>query len=118
MARYNSRLIGIFQRKKTMTEEIIERVKKFSKLVQDTFSPRSKVILFGSYAKGKNTKWSDIDVAVILPRVGDRLELEIDLRIKSLQIDDRINPFVFSFKELEENSPLMWEIKKYGKKIA
>lgn len=100
-----------------MTQTIFKKLKKFIHLVQNTLSPKSKVILFGSYAKGKQKKWSDIDVAVVLPEVEDRLKLEVDLRLKSLIIDERINPFVFSRKEFQENSPLIWEIKKYGKKI-
>lgn len=100
-----------------MNKKIIDKLKKFNLLVQKTVSPKSKIILFGSYAKGKNKKWSDIDVAIIVPKVKDRLKSEIDLRVKSLQIDERINPFIFSYDELKENSPLIWEIKKYGKKI-
>lgn len=100
-----------------MNKKIIDKLKKFNLLVQNTLSIKSRVILFGSYAKGANKKWSDIDVAIILPEVKDRLKLEIDLRVKSLQIDERINPFVFSFGEMKRNSPLIWEIKKYGKII-
>lgn len=100
-----------------MTDEVITKLKRFRHFVRNTLSKESQVILFGSYAKGKNKKWSDIDVAVILPEVKDRLKLEIDLRIKSITIDERINPFVFSNKDLQYNSPLIWEIKKYGKKI-
>jgi len=100
-----------------MSEEVINKLKRFRTFVRDNLSINSQLILFGSYAKGKSKKWSDIDVAVILPEVKDRLKLEVDLRLKSISIDERINPFVFSQKELQDNSPLIWEIKKYGKKI-
>jgi len=100
-----------------MNQSLISKLKKFSTLVQNTLSPKSEVILFGSYAKGKNKKWSDIDVAIIVPKVKNRLKSEVKLRVKAIKIDERINPFVFSFDELKENSPLIWEIKKYGKKI-
>lgn len=30
-----------------------------------------KVMMYGSYAKGSPNPWSDIDVAVIIPRVSD-----------------------------------------------
>ncbi len=100
-----------------MTDEINEKLKRFSLLVKRTVSPKAKIILFGSYAKGKNKKWSDIDVAVITPYVSDRLQQEISLRMKSLDIDERITPFIFSNKELQGNSSLTWEIKKYGKPV-
>jgi uncharacterized protein len=43
--------------------------------------PVEKVILFGSYAKGAPTKYSDIDIAVISPSFAHMNELE---RIKLL----------------------------------
>ena len=92
-------------------------VKKYAKNLHKSDFPFSAIYLFGSHVTGKARKWSDIDVAVILPEVKDRLKLEVDLRLKSISIDERINPFVFSQKELQDNSPLIWEIKKYGKKI-
>ncbi len=100
-----------------MTSDISIKLRKFAALVRVEYSSKSELILFGSFAKGKNRKWSDIDVAIILPKIVDRLKSEIDLRLKSLVIDKRINPFIFTQKELQENSPLIWEIKKYGKKI-
>ncbi len=42
-----------------------ERVKTYSDVVRQNFSVR-KVILYGSYAKGRPRKHSDIDVAVVL----------------------------------------------------
>lgn len=101
-----------------MTDSVAAKLKKFSNLVKKTLSSKSKIILFGSYAKGKNKEWSDIDIAVIVPKVKNRLKSEIDLRVKSLQIDERINPFIFSYDEFNKNSPLIWEIKKYGKKVV
>lgn len=100
-----------------MTSNLSLKLKKFTQLVKVELSPKSNIILFGSFAKDENKKWSDIDIAIILPHVEDRLKMEIDLRLKSLQIDERINPFIFTYRELEGNSPLIWEIKKYGRKI-
>lgn len=87
-------------------------------IVKKNYSPDAKIILFGSYAKGKEKKWSDIDVAVILPKVKNSLDEEIKLRSLSYEVDERINPFVFSETDFRENSPLIWEIKKYGKKLS
>ena len=46
--------------------EVIELVKEYSKVVVANMNV-NKIVLFGSYAKGTNTKYSDIDVAVIVP---------------------------------------------------
>lgn len=101
-----------------MTDYINDKLKQFTFLVKETFSPETQVILFGSYAKGNSHDWSDIDVAIVTPHVKNRLQQEINLRIKSLDIDERINPFIFSSQEMQDNSPLIWEIKKYGKRLA
>lgn len=116
MVNYYSTVIGLFQ-KISMTSDISKKLKKFADLVRIEYSSKNEIILFGSFAKGKNKRWSDIDVAIILPKVTDRLKSEISLRLKSIDIDERINPFIFTHQELQENSPLIWEIKKYGKKI-
>lgn len=100
-----------------MSKKIKSVLKEFSNLVKNEFSAKSRVILFGSYAKGRQKAWSDLDVAVILPKVKKAFETEKYLRIKSLAIDERINPFVFTKRDLEENSPLVWEIKQYGVEI-
>ena len=100
-----------------MTEELYSKLRKFSVLAKKMFTPHAQVILFGSFAKGRNKEWSDIDVVVITPQVNDRIREEISLRLKSLEIDERINPFIFTRKEMQENSPFIWEIKKYGKKL-
>jgi predicted nucleotidyltransferase len=50
----------------------------------------TKIILFGSYAKGEETSASDIDLCV-LTRVSDRdpLDLTIDLRVKLIKVRER-----------------------------
>lgn len=101
-----------------MSNTIKHVLKQFLTIVKQTYSPKARIILFGSYAKGKEKKWSDIDVAVIFPKVKDSFNEEKNLRLLSLNIDERINPFVFSESDLKENSPLTWEIKKYGKEVT
>ena len=102
---------------KYMNQSIKSIVEQFSLMVKEEFFPQSKVILFGSYAKGKQKKWSDIDVAVILPKINKILEAEKHLRIRSLEIDERISPLIFTTKNMRENSPLVWEIKQHGVEI-
>lgn len=46
---------------------IINKLKDFIKNLESSI-PISQAYLFGSYANGKPTKWSDIDVAVISPK--------------------------------------------------
>ncbi len=46
----------------------IDIVKTFAKQVDDSGISLKKVILFGSYASGKQRKWSDVDVALVSDR--------------------------------------------------
>ena len=41
------------------------------------FQP-SRIILFGSHARGTATEWSDVDLLVILPNVSDKRDTAIE----------------------------------------
>ena len=58
------------------------QIRAFSKAIAREFRPR-KIILFGSYAYGRPTEDSDVDVLVIMPfdRKRGRKSLEIRQRI-------------------------------------
>ena len=43
------------------------------------FQP-SRIILFGSHARGTATEWSDVDLLVILPNVSDKRDTAIGIR--------------------------------------
>lgn len=43
------------------------------------FQP-SRIILFGSHARGTATEWSDVDLLVILPNVSDKRDTAIEIR--------------------------------------
>lgn len=71
--------------------------------------------LFGSYAKGSENKWSDIDIAVISPDIKyDRYRERIRLMKLSARIDTRIEPAPFRPDTFVDEDPLAWEIKRVG----
>lgn len=75
--------------------------------------------LYGSYAKGVASKWSDIDIAVILNDFSDDLfEERVSLMRIAAQIDDRIEPYPFLEENFADNNPLANEIQKYGIRIV
>ena len=43
------------------------------------FQP-SRVVLFGSHARGAATEWSDVDLLVILPNGSDKRDTAIEIR--------------------------------------
>lgn len=73
------------------------------------------VYLYGSYAKGKQHKWSDIDIAIISPEFPeDNFDEMVRLSVIASQIDSRIEPVLFRTSDFVDEDPLVWEIKKEG----
>ena len=59
------------------------KIRSFCDAVAKQFRPR-KIILFGSYAYGKPTEDSDVDLLVVMPRTrrrGERMAVRIRLAI-------------------------------------
>ncbi|MBI4287391.1 MAG: nucleotidyltransferase domain-containing protein [Chloroflexi bacterium] len=80
-----------------------------------------KVILYGSYARGRANEWSDIDIAVIsndLKRLGYNRALKrvVNAHMAS---DASLEPQVYSLNEYNKASHLTFlgEIKRTGKII-
>ena len=75
-------------------DEAIQAVKRFSESILESYKP-AVVVLFGSYASGKQRPSSDIDVVVIVDKIeGDFLEREAGLYRQRREIDDRIEPIL------------------------
>ncbi len=85
-------------------QSAINAVTKYADVVKDHF-PVRKVILFGSYARGDQRKYSDIDVAVVVERLEkdiltssallQRLIRDIDLSIEPLLLIEGYDPSGF-----------------------
>jgi uncharacterized protein len=57
----------------------LDQIQLFSQAIVDKFQPE-KVILFGSYAYGKPTQDSDVDILVILNFEGRAIHKAIEIR--------------------------------------
>ena len=95
-------------------------VKKYAEKLKKENYPFSAIYLFGSHAKGKPKKWSDIDIAVIsdkLKRNRDKNRFLLwDMR---MDVDIRIEPHGFTVKDFQDNNdPMVYEIKKTGIKVV
>jgi len=76
-------------------KDVIEKLKKYKFLISDHFDI-DKMVLFGSYAKGKQREDSDIDVAVIVNSINsDFFTLAPLLWKLGRQIDNRIESVLF-----------------------
>lgn len=96
-------------------KEILTKVRRFRKLLEKEGIPVSKILLYGSHARGTARKDSDIDVCVVSPAFGkDRLQERFDLFHKAPRVDARIEPVPFSLQDYRRNriSPLLHQIRK------
>mgnify|MGYP001558167145 CR=1 FL=1 len=100
--------------------EVKKIVKHYGRALKKARYPFAALYLFGSHAKMKTHKWSDIDVAV----VSDRLKKNRDknrflLWNVRMGVDTRIEPHGFTVKEFANDAnPLAHEIKKTGIRIV
>lgn len=95
-------------------------VKKYAEKLKEKKYPFSAIYLFGSHAKGKAHKWSDIDVAVVSDKMKrNRSANENLLWYIRRDIDSMIEPRGFTVKDFQDdNDPMVYEIKKTGIKIV
>lgn len=91
-------------------------INKYVNLLKQEGVDVSKVILFGSYAKGTAKPESDIDIAIISSQFGkNNLKEMMFLRRIALKIDSHIEPLPFSPEDIDDRySTLAQEIIKYG----
>jgi len=100
----------------TLNRKESDLIKRYILLLRQKGIEVSKVILFGSYAKGRATPDSDIDLAIVSSQFGqDNWEEMILLRKLAMEIDSHIEPLPFAPKDIEDHySTLSQEIKKTG----
>lgn len=103
-----------------MDKNIDIAITKYLDLIKENFSDIEGAYLFGSYAKGKFTDDSDIDLALIFTNLDDsrRFDLQVQLMLLASKIDSRIEPHPISHEDFNSGNPFVIEIKKTGIEIA
>lgn len=96
--------------------EAIKKAQEFVNLVRNSGIFVSNASVFGSWAKGKATADSDIDVCIVSPAFGkDYIQEMVDLRKIALKIDSRIEPIPLAPEDLmDPYGTLASEIRKYS----
>ncbi|HKR06395.1 MAG TPA: nucleotidyltransferase domain-containing protein [Bacteroidia bacterium] len=99
-----------------VNKDVQEKVIRFGRLLRSNGIPISKLVLFGSYAKNKANRNSDIDVCVVSSQFGkDHIEEMQYLFKQRRNVDVLIEPYPASPAEYSElESPIIWEIRKDG----
>jgi predicted nucleotidyltransferase len=81
--------------------------------------PIKEAILFGSYAKGNQREWSDIDIALVSEVfVGDRIDDKDKIRKITLSVSSEIEVIPFSPKDFNLQNPLAKEILTSGIRLV
>ncbi len=91
----------------------LELVRRYKAVIAPLFDPSMKVMMFGSYAKGCANEWSDIDVAVILPKVDKEnwWKTAVSLGRATRDISSYLEPILL---ENGEDSPIYREVMRTG----
>ena len=94
-------------------EFALELVRRYKEVIAPRFDPAMKVMMFGSYAKGCPNEWSDIDVAVIVPKV-DR-EKWWDTAVSLGRATDTVSCYIEPILlESGEDTPIYREVMRTG----
>ena len=99
---------------------VISSLKKLAGEIREAGIHLNKIVLFGSYSRNEQHKWSDIDVALVADEfIGIGFE-DVHLLSKVLRKYDDMNlqPRTYNTKDFSiENDPFVGEILRTGIEI-
>jgi predicted nucleotidyltransferase len=83
--------------------------------------PIDKAVLYGSYAKGNASRWSDVDICFFSKAFEDRRDVDVIVDLLGLarkyNPDICFEPNVFPTSELENDNPFVKEVLRTGREI-
>jgi uncharacterized protein len=102
-----------------MDKEVIKIIKSYIIHLKKSDLDFEKVFLFGSYAKNKQSDYSDIDLAFIFnnQKEIDYFDMQVQMLTLAGDIDTRIEPHPMSSDDFTPDNPLAFEILNTGKEI-
>ncbi|MFA5994954.1 MAG: nucleotidyltransferase domain-containing protein [Patescibacteria group bacterium] len=106
--------------KKRISKKIINSINAFVKDIETDNIPVKQVYLFGSYAKGTQHRWSDVDVCIISAKFKQPWQaLQYLWQKRPKNLDPMIEPVGFCPKDFSViTSSLVAEIKQNGVRIV
>jgi len=106
--------------KRKIPKKVKEEIKKYVQILKDDQVKIDKVFLFGSYARGDQNRWSDIDLCIVSPKFKNYWKANSYLWSKRIISDVNycIEPVGFNNQEFsDKSSMIVSEIKKNGIEI-
>ncbi|MBU1199961.1 nucleotidyltransferase domain-containing protein [Patescibacteria group bacterium] len=91
-------------------------LKFYQELIKENI-PVKKIIMFGSYAKGKQKYYSDLDLCIVSPILGkNNFNERVRLKNIASRVENLIEPHPYHPKDLKEKyDPLAEQIRTTGK---
>ena len=100
---------------------VLEAVRQYMSALDHEGSPVAFAVLYGSFARGEEHEWSDIDLMVVSPLFDQEKRREdIDhLWLTTLKVDVRIEPVGVGLKQWQEDDgiPLIEIARREGQII-
>lgn len=98
---------------------VMEIIEKYIEKICENYKIEA-IILFGSYAKGTNNEFSDIDIAIITDDFeNDIIDEELNLMRLRRDIDKRIEPHIIRIEDYKNvSTPFVKEVIDTGIKVA
>ncbi|MBU0568580.1 nucleotidyltransferase domain-containing protein [bacterium] len=102
-------------------QSILKPIKRLVEVLAEKNIRTNKVILYGSCVEGKNTEYSDIDIAIVSEDFGkNKIEERMLLFRLGSRIDPRLEAIPLTPKAIQEDTwvPLIYEIIDKGIELS
>lgn len=102
-----------------MDERTDRSIRNFLAAVSQEYPHLVQAYLFGSYARGKQNKDSDIDIALVLDQLPDeeKFDRQVQIMMLASHFDTRIEPHPVSVEDFQSGNPFAAEIRRTGIEI-
>jgi predicted nucleotidyltransferase len=98
---------------------VLKKIQKLAVALKESGVNIKALYLYGSHAKGRAGRNSDIDVAIISENFSGNFSVALKPLLPALRkSDSAIEPVLYRPKDFQEEDPLVWEILHNGIKIS
>ena len=103
-------------KRKSLNKKVKNQVLKYLSFVEEEGFKMEQAIVFGSWAKGSQKAWSDIDLCLVSKKFkGDTFDQSVKLASLAHELGFFIEPHLYYPTDLKDKfDPLAEEIRKHG----
>jgi predicted nucleotidyltransferase len=103
-------------------EHILDIIRRYLRALPEFGIHPQMAVLFGSFARGKPGKWSDIDLLIVAPEFDEKWKLPLweTLWHATKAADNRIEPIPCGVKEWQDGSdqPIIETARREGLEVV